>query len=181
MIDLAYMVRRAGVLALVTAALSACASTPAPGRWSGPSPTGPSASPQILQESQPLQCVPFARSASGVDIYGDAHTWWAQAEGRYPRSHSPASGSVLVLRGYEDFNRGHVAVVTAIVSAREIRVDHANWLNRGEISLSVPVLDVSANNDWSQVRVWHIPGAQWGGRIYLVEGFIHAFALPYVS
>jgi hypothetical protein len=39
------------------------------------------------------------------------------------------------------------------------------------------VLDVSPNNDWSQVRVWHIPGGHWGGRVYSVEGFIHPFAL----
>ena len=29
------------------------------------------------------QCVPFARAASGIQIYGDAWTWWDQAEGRY--------------------------------------------------------------------------------------------------
>ena len=30
-----------------------------------------------------LQCVPYARQVSGIRIYGDAHTWWDQAEGRY--------------------------------------------------------------------------------------------------
>src|SRR3546814_5614904 len=29
------------------------------------------------------QCVPFARAASGIQIYGDAWTWWGQAEDRY--------------------------------------------------------------------------------------------------
>ena len=30
-----------------------------------------------------LQCVPYARQVSGVQIYGDARTWWDQAQGRY--------------------------------------------------------------------------------------------------
>ena len=29
------------------------------------------------------QCVPFARLMSGIQIFGDAHTWWQQAAGRY--------------------------------------------------------------------------------------------------
>ncbi|GAA3271795.1 hypothetical protein GCM10020258_47310 [Sphingomonas yabuuchiae] len=37
------------------------------------------------------QCVPFARQASGIAIYGDAWTWWSKAEGKYPRGRTPAS------------------------------------------------------------------------------------------
>jgi hypothetical protein len=166
---------RAAALCLLVGALAACASSPAPiSRF----PQSSYAPPRVLDGMGPLQCVPFARQASGVEIYGDANTWWIQAEGRYPRSHLPAPGSVLVLRGYAGANRGHVAVVAMIVSERVIRVDHANWMNAGEVSLSVPVLDVSVNNDWSEVRVWHIPGDHWGGRIYQAEGFIHPFAMP---
>jgi surface antigen len=142
-----------------------------------PAPFSRSNAPRVLESAARLQCVPFARRASGVDIYGDAYTWWAQAEGRYPRSSVPAPGSVLVMRGYNDPNRGHVAVVSEVVSDRIIRVDQANWLNREETSLSVPVLDVSPNNDWSEVRVWYIPGQHWGGRVYQVQGFIHNFSL----
>jgi len=172
---------RLGALGLVLALSSACASMPSPVSGPGAPPwRAPSAAipePRILESGPPLQCVPFARQASGVEIYGDAYTWWALAEGRYPRSSRPAPGSVLVLRGFSDAQRGHVAVVTAILSSREIRVDQANWLNRGEVTLSVPVRDVSAANDWSAVQVWHIPGGHWGGRTYLAEGFIHAFGL----
>jgi hypothetical protein len=82
-----------------------------------------------------------------------------------------------VLQGYNTTARGHVAVVTHVDSSRLIRVDQANWLNGGEITRSVPILDVSPNNDWSEVRVWHIPGGHWGGRIYRGEGFIHPFQL----
>lgn len=119
-----------------------------------------------------LQCVPFARNESGVEIFGDAHTWWRQARARYETSHTPAEGAVLVLRGYGDANRGHVAVVREVVSPRLIIVDHANWLNGGEITRDVPVRDVSAAGDWSEVQVWHVPGRQWGARSYDVQGFI---------
>lgn len=173
---------------LLGAALTACASAPARvSAWPRPVATQPPplidpyAPPRIVDGAAPLQCVPFARSASGVEIYGDAHTWWVQAEGRYPRSSSPAPGSVLVMRGYNDANRGHVAVVSVVISSREIRVDQANWLNRGEISLSVPVVDVSPANDWTEVRVWYIPDNHWGGRVYQAEGFIHPFAFPSMS
>ncbi len=175
---------RALSLGLTAAALAACASTPAPISadglrsrtvtqpriWSGDT-------PRVTDYSAGLQCVPFARQASGVRLYGDANTWWGRAAGLYPRSSHPMVGSVLVLQGYQTTTRGHVAVVTAIESSRLIRVDHANWLNNGEISVAVPVMDVSPDNDWSEVRVWHIPGGHWGGRVYLAEGFIHPFTL----
>ena len=174
--------RGAALAALAALTLTACASMPesvasrAP-IWSGPSPIDPYAPPRILPDMPAMQCVPFARQASGIEIYGDANTWWTQAEGRYPRSTSPAPGSVLVMRGYSDPGRGHVAVVTVIVSARIIRVDQANWLNQGEVSLGVPVMDVSPDNDWSQVRVWYIPTNDWGARIYQADGFIHPFLM----
>jgi len=140
-------------------------------------PYDPAYPPVILEGAPISECVPFARNQSGVQIWGDAVTWWGQAEGRYVRSHHPAEGSVFVMRGYNDDKRGHVAVVSAIVSERLIRVDHANWLSGGETSLNVPVIDVSPDNDWSEVRVWHIPGNQWGGRTYATQGFIHPFRL----
>lgn len=189
------MAVQALVLGLAACALSACASTPAPvagvaARASAPAalrprleplPYDPGAPPHVLDAAANLQCVPFARRESGIEIYGNANTWWRSAAGRYPRSSSPAPGSVAVIEGYYGPGRGHVAVVREIVSERVLRVDHANWLNNGEISVNVPVLDVSPNNDWSQVRVWHIPGGHWGGRVYTVEGFIHPFALPAMS
>lgn len=119
-----------------------------------------------------LQCVPFVRREAGVEIYGDANTWWQQARGRYERASLPQEGGVLVLRGYANANRGHVALVKEIVSPRVIIVDHANWLNGGEVTRDVPVRDVSPNGDWSQVQVWNVPGRHWGGRTYNVQGFI---------
>jgi len=122
-------------------------------------------------EGTHLQCVPYARAHSGVNIFGNANTWWAKAAGVYARGDTPLLGSVMVLGGYAR-NRGHVAVVHSIDSAREIHIDHANWLDDGAIYVNDPVMDVSADNDWSQVKVWNIRSGSWGTRIYHVEGFI---------
>jgi surface antigen len=127
-------------------------------------------------ESQPgqaaLQCVPYAREHSQIKIMGDANVWWDKAAGKYERGANPAAGAVMVLFHYSASNTGHVAVVRRLVSAREIRVDHANWLNDGSIYVNDPVVDVSAANDWSQVKVWNIKTGGWGTKIFPVQGFI---------
>lgn len=128
--------------------------------------------PKVVRSGARIQCVPFAREKSGVDLRGDAKTWWTQASGVYERDKTPEVGSVIVMRGYNGADRGHVAVVRAVLSDRAIVVDHANWLNEGEVTLNVPVKDVSKRGDWSEVRVWHIPGAVWGKRVYGALGFI---------
>lgn len=137
--------------------------------------------PVVIRDQPYSECVPYARLLSGIQIWGDAVTWWAQAANVYVRSTRPAPGSVLVLRGWNDSTRGHVSAVKEVVSSRILRVDHANWLKSGEISLNVPVIDVSDNNDWSKVRVWHVPGGYWGGRTYEVEGFIQPYRIDGAS
>ena len=155
--------------AALAVGLSACASfdDPGPVRWHSTD-----AEPRVLRGGPKLQCVPYARDNSGVGIWGDAYTWWDQAAGRFERSSAPEQGSVMVMKSYGNSQRGHVAVVRKVVSDREIVVDHANWLNGGEISLDNPVMDVSDDNDWSEVRVWYAPGGHYGGRVYKVQGFI---------
>jgi hypothetical protein len=130
------------------------------------------APPPAQQALGPLQCVPYARDHSSVKLYGDAWTWWDQAAGKFPREATPESGAVMVLTNYAGPERGHVAVVRALVSPREIRVDHANWLGDGAIYVDDPVWDVSADNDWSAVKVWNARTGAWGVKIYPVEGFI---------
>ena len=130
-----------------------------------------SAAPPSTIEGTHLQCVPYARDHSGVSIFGNANTWWAKAAGVYARGDKPLLGSVMVLDGYSR-HRGHVAVVRSIYSPREIHIDHANWLDDGAIYVNDPVMDVSADNDWSQVKVWNIRSGSWGTRTYHVEGFI---------
>jgi surface antigen len=122
---------------------------------------------------KPMQCVPFARNHSRVNIFGDAYTWWDQAgAAHYPRSSNPTTGAVMVLAGYSSTTHAHVAVVRRIVSSREIRIDHANWLNDGAVFTDDPVVDVSPDNDWSEVRVFNPRSGSWGSKTYIVQGFI---------
>ena len=128
--------------------------------------------PTIETPLHHLYCVEYARLRSGLEIFGDAKTWWQHAENIYARFTQPAAEAVMVFSGSARLARGHVAVVTRIVSPREIRVDQANWRNRGEIDHNTPVLDVSAQNDWSKVRVWDMGSNQFGSRVYAIKGFI---------
>src|SRR6185437_3160120 len=84
----------------------------------------------------PVQCAPYAREHSQVKLYGDAWTWWDQAAGKFQRGATPEQGAVMVLTGYAGPEHGHLAVVQKIISPREIRVDHANWLNDGSVYLN---------------------------------------------
>jgi hypothetical protein len=131
-----------------------------------------SVKPRVVSPKSRLQCVPFARAESGVLIFGDAYKWWNAAKDRYGRQARPSEGAVLVMKSWREVQRGHVAVVTRVVDSRHIVVDHANWLNDGQIYLDTPVQDVSKKGDWSQVRVWFTPGKKWGTRVYTVKGFI---------
>lgn len=124
--------------------------------------------PRTVLISSRLQCVPFARERSGVAIRGNANTWWKQAAGEFVRVKAPAVGAVIVMKT----RRGHVAVVTKIVDNRTVIIDHANWLSNGQIYLDQPMMDVSANNDWSKVVIWHPTLGQFGKRALGVSGFI---------
>ncbi|MDJ0387611.1 CHAP domain-containing protein [Roseomonas sp. E05] len=140
----------------------------------GGTPRGPVLGAAALRE--PVSCVPYARARSGVDLRGDAWEWWDAAAGLYERGHTPRPGSVLVLARSGRLREGHLSVVTRVLSAREIRVDHANWANgsaKGRIARDQPVVDVSPDNDWSLVRVWYPPVGDYGRTAYLVAGFVH--------
>jgi len=128
--------------------------------------------PSIETPLRRLFCVEYARMRSGLAVFGDAKTWWARAKNLYARVSHPVEEAVMVFSGSKRLKRGHVAVVTEIVSPREIIVDQANWQNKGEIDHATPVLDVSKHNDWSQVRVWDIPSGTFGSRVYRISGFI---------
>ena len=126
---------------------------------------------------EPMQCVPYARQVSGIDLRGDAWTWWAQAKGRYARGKKPRPGAVLVFLKTRALPRGHLSVVTRIVGAREILITHANWSStsdaRGQVTSDIRVIDVSPGNDWSELRVWN--GSDFG-RDYPAAGFIYPVA-----
>lgn len=124
-----------------------------------------------------LECVPYARQVSGIEIYGDAHTWWGQAEGRYARGFRPQVGAVLAFKPSGNSALGHVAAVSRIVDRRTILVRHANWSpingRRGQIEDNVRVVDVSPDNDWSVVRVWYAPLQALGTAHWPIAGFIY--------
>ena len=123
------------------------------------------------------ECVPFARAASGIQIYGDAWTWWKAAEGKYRRGDSPKIGAVIVFRQSSRLRLGHVAVISRIVTKRVVMVTHANWSRqngeRGHAEQDVTLTDVSADNDWSDVKVWYRDMDGLGSTVYPVYGFIY--------
>ena len=55
---------------------------------------------------------------------------------------------------------GHVAVVSRVLCSRQIPVTQANWVHH-RISEDQPVIDISAANDWSTVRVWCRRPGKW--------------------
>lgn len=124
-----------------------------------------------------LQCVPYARSVSGIRIYGDALTWWEQAEGRYARGHRPKVGAVMSFAPHGRMELGHVAAVSRVIDSRNVLLRHANWSviegRRGQIENDVRAVDVSPENDWSQVRVWYAPIGNLGTTAWPVNGFIY--------
>jgi hypothetical protein len=154
------------VAALLLLALAGCgtARAPAPG----------------VAVSEPVSCVPYARARSGIQLQGDAWTWWDAAAGRYERGRTPRPGSVLVINRTARMRDGHVAVVSRVVGAREVLVDHANWASgsaRGRIATGQRVVDVSERNDWSLVRVWYPRINDLGTTAFPARGFVHPTTL----
>ena len=126
------------------------------------------------------QCATFARMFSGIQLFGDAWTWWNQAVGKYSTGAAPQTGSVLVFKRTGAMHDGHVAVVSRILTDRVIQVTHANWSiiegHRGKVEKDVTVVDVSAKGDWSQVKVWYDPIRDLGNGVYPTYGFIYGTA-----
>ena len=137
------------------------------------------AAPSLERELEPyLQCAPYARQVSGIQIFGDARSWWGQAQGRYATGSQPRIGAVMVFRPHRSMQLGHVATVSRLVDSRRVLLDHANWSpvdgRRGRVEKDVMAVDVSPANDWSEVRVWYAPLGDVGTTAWPVDGFIYA-------
>lgn len=117
-----------------------------------------------------IWCVPFARAVTGIELRGNAVTWWKQAAARYERGNTPKVGAVMNFRATRKMPMGHVAVVSKVVDDRTVLVDQANW-ERNRITQDTLVVDISAKNDWSKVRVENAHGTL--GAPYPVYGFIY--------
>ncbi len=128
-----------------------------------------------IARSGGISCVPIARSVSGIDVAGNAWQWGNNAAGVYARGSVAEPGSVLAFRSNGRMRLGHVAVVSRVINAREIEVEHANWSGpgmHGGVTRNVPVVDVSENNDWTAVRVGIGQSGQFGS-VYPTYGFIY--------
>ena len=132
---------------------------------------GPATSASAGTRHAGLTCAPFARELSGIALYGDAATWWEGAAGQYQRGTRPIVGSVLVFRRSSRLPSGHVAVVSRLVTPRQVEVFQANWVPN-QLDRDQLVVDVSERNDWSDVRVWYPPTGQLGSSNYATYGFI---------
>ncbi|WP_414692310.1 CHAP domain-containing protein [Phenylobacterium sp.] len=123
------------------------------------------------------QCVPFARLVSGIQLFGDAYTWWQQAIGKYDVGFQPKAGAVLCFKPTERMRLGHVAVVSEVLTDRIVQITHANWSpidgGRGKVEKDVTLVDVSPEGNWSQVKVWYDPSRDLGGSTYQTYGFIY--------
>ena len=84
---------------------------------------------------------------------------------------------MLAFAGQGRMTRGHVAVVSRVLDARTIHIDHANWggpgIRSGSIMRGVEVQDVSDRNDWSAVRVQVGYDSSAFGRVNTTQGFIY--------
>ncbi len=136
-----------------------------------------SAAPGTSETAPYLQCVPYARQVTGIQLFGDAHTWWDQAAGRYSRGREPKVGAVMSFRPYGSMVLGHVAAVSRVIDSRTVLLRHSNWSpingRRGQIEDGVRATDVSPDNDWSEVRVWFAPLQALGTTRWPINGFIY--------
>ena len=166
------IVRRRWVVAL--ALIAGCAPAP-PAAIVGAPLMAPSLLKPYPNLNQFLQCVPFARTVSGIELRGDAWTWWEQATPHYQRGAAPREGAVLVFKKSSRLKFGHVAVVAQISGKRALLVTHANWGyegdTRGVVHERHPVRDISPRNDWSLVQLKNRRG-RWGSS-YATHGFIY--------
>jgi surface antigen len=158
------------VILLTVLALSACSSN-----------SNTKYAPDVVDSGPmpaPIQCVPFVRELSGINIHGDAYTWWDQAaEQGYQRGQAPQLNAVLVLAKSSRLSLGHVAMVRRIDGPRKIEVTHANWgmdeYTRRLVHDSMPVIDVSQNNDWTSVEFFNEQAGSFG-QPYEAYGFIYS-------
>jgi hypothetical protein len=161
---------RAAPAILLLLSLAAC------GTSRTPAPVAIAPAPLRPEIGEPVSCVPYARARSGIQLAGDAWQWWEAAAGRYERGRAPRPGSVLVIARTSRMPSGHVAVVSRVVSGREILVDHANWASgaaRGRIATDQRVVDVSPGNDWTLVRVFYPRINDLGTTAFPARGFVH--------
>ncbi|PMZ78839.1 hypothetical protein, partial [Pseudomonas sp. FW306-2-11AD] len=81
-------------------------------------------------------------------------------------------GAVLAFASTSHMRLGHVAMVSEVVSDREVLLTHANWSRRGGVERDVRAIDISEKGDWTRVKVWYGPQGGLGTSAYPTKGFI---------
>jgi hypothetical protein len=135
----------------------------------------------LSDASARIDDVAYVKSVTGIAIPGEAWSWWDGSNGRYARGHRPLPSAVLVFRQQQKLPAGHLAIVTRLLSPRELRISHADWAStwatRGRITGNVPVLDVSRANDWTRVRLWYASSGTVDS-VYDTYGFVYGGPPP---
>ena len=131
----------------------------------------------VRQIHRGWQCAPYARLITPILLRGNAWTWWKKADGQYARGNAPEIGAVMVFKRTKSMPLGHVAVVRRVINEREVWIEHANWgrhgtRSAGAVSVGDRMVDLSANNDWTDVRIIH--NGNLSGRANPTYGFIYA-------
>ncbi|MGH7066079.1 MAG: CHAP domain-containing protein [Stellaceae bacterium] len=129
------------------------------------------------RKAHAANCVLYARAETGVALYGAAGGWWDEAAGRYQRGHMPELGAILVFKRSRFMPSGHVAVVSKVVSPREVLVDHSNWYH-GKVTRGMSVIDTSPDNDWTSVSVLDLASGKHG-RDNPTSGFVYPQTGPH--
>ena len=70
--------------------------------------------PAVAHARGVLQCVTYARAISGIELRGNAYSWWGQADGRYDRGQTPRVGAVMAMPSFAGMRNGHVAMVSKV-------------------------------------------------------------------
>jgi len=93
-----------------------------------------------------------------------------------PRARNPVK-EPLAFQPSGSMRRGHVAAISRVIDSRTVLLRHANWSpidgRRGQVEDDVRAVDVSPDNDWSEVRVWYAPIQDLGTTAWPVAGFIY--------
>ncbi len=79
----------------------------------------------------------------------------------------------MAVKPYGNSRLGHVAAVSKVIDNRTLLISHANWSEPGKIENNVRAVDVSPDNDWSEVRIWYGPSQSLGTGHWPLYGFIY--------
>ena len=89
-------------------------------------------------------------------------------------SGTSSASTKLIHGGLRYLEHRAFRLVREALNEREVLLTHANWSYRGGIERNVRAIDVSPNNDWTNVRVWYGPIGDLGLRPNAAKGFIYA-------